>query len=446
MRLTSPVRLTRFRVLAFAVVGALAALAGISVWRMRSLGDLPDVGDPFDVALALQPVVIADGDNAYVAYAAARINLAEIPEDFWDAAFEAREGALTWSKAKPGFRAIQKKNRAALEIWREGSERPDALFEQPAKRSFDTILTLLQEVFIHSAMAALEGSRLEEQGAMAEAWQWYQAMLRSSRMVERHGALVERRYGAQMHELAARCILRWAADPRVDAGMLRRALDDALVADRLTPPLSDAVKSDYLATMRELGELNMFPRFIPLPGGEGGLLDRVLPGSVRRGFQQFRFRASNETERSRRAFRLLFANWLAQVDKPAADRATNAMHAGVLIYDADPTAPPAARTVSPETLSRAIEETLLARSVLRPDEAGEKVDISWEGNGVFARERRRKSVLILKLAAELYRRERGERPANAGALLKTYLEELPQGVGRDDPIPTALEPNPAARH
>jgi len=207
MRLASPVWLTRFRVLTLAVVGALAIFAGISVWRSRSLGDLPDVGDPFDVVLARQPVLIADGDNAYVAYAAARINLAEIPKDFWDAAFEAREGAFTWSKAKPDVRAIQENNRAALEIWSEGSERPDALFEQPDKRSSETNLNLLREVFIHSAIAALEGARLEEQGAMAEAWKWNRAMLRSSRMVQRHGALVERTYGAHMHELAARCIL-----------------------------------------------------------------------------------------------------------------------------------------------------------------------------------------------------------------------------------------------
>jgi hypothetical protein len=89
----------------------------------------------------------------------------------------------------------------------------------------------MQEVFIHNALAALEGSRLEEQGKMAEAWVWYRAMLRSSRMVSRHAGLVERRYGAKMHFLAAKRILRWAADPRVDAGLLRRALDDVLAAD-----------------------------------------------------------------------------------------------------------------------------------------------------------------------------------------------------------------------
>jgi len=438
-------RPTRFRALTLAVVSALAMLAGISVWRMRSLSDLPDVGDPFDVALARQPVEIPDRDNAYVAYAKARIKREEAPSDFYDAAWEAREDALTWSKAKPGVRALEERNRAALEIWREGSERPDALSHQPGETSFDTLLGHMQEVFVHSAMAALEGSRLEEQGAIAEAWKWYRAMLRSSRLVGRHGVLVERRYGARMHELAARRILRWASDPRVDAGMLHRALDDALAADRLTAPLSDALKLEYLMDMRELGELKFFPREIPLPGGEGSLIEHVLPGTARREFQQFRFRATNELERSRRALRLLFANWLAQVDKPAADRAPSASHADVLIYEADRTAPPAALAVTPESLGRAIDETLLARWILRPSEAGWKMDLSWEGDGVLARERRRRSVLIVKLAAEVYRRERGMHPANAGALLGAYLTKLPEGVGRDDPIPEGLEPMPAGR-
>jgi hypothetical protein len=66
-------RLTRFRVFALGVVSLLALLAGITVWRMRDLGDLPDLGDPFDLALARRPVVIANGDNAYEAYARARI-------------------------------------------------------------------------------------------------------------------------------------------------------------------------------------------------------------------------------------------------------------------------------------------------------------------------------------------------------------------------------------
>jgi len=47
--------------------------------------------------------------------------------------------------------------------------------------------------------------------------------------------------------------------------------------------------------------------------------------------------------------------------------------------------------------------------------------------------------LILKVAAELYRREHGALPARAGALLGTYLTVLPDGVNPDEAIPTAAD-------
>ncbi len=66
-------------------------------------------------------------------------------------------------------------------------------------------------------------------------------------------------------------------------------------------------------------------------------------------------------------------------------------------------------------------------------------DPPWESEGELARERRRRSVLIVRLAAELYRREHGAAPAMAGALLGTILEELPEGIAATDPIPASWE-------
>ena len=63
--------LRRFHLFTLAVVAALVTLAAVSVWRMRSLDDLPDVGDPFDVALAVRPISVPDEDNAFVSYIAA---------------------------------------------------------------------------------------------------------------------------------------------------------------------------------------------------------------------------------------------------------------------------------------------------------------------------------------------------------------------------------------
>ena len=48
-------------------------------------------------------------------------------------------------------------------------------------------------------------------------------------------------------------------------------------------------------------------------------------------------------------------------------------------------------------------------------------------------------MLIVRLAAELYRREHGVAPATAGTLLGTVLEELPEGIAAADPVPAGLE-------
>jgi hypothetical protein len=199
-----------------------------------------------------------------------------------------------------------------------------------------------------------------------------------------------------------------------------------------------------LLVLRELNELDFVSEEIPLPGGDGGLLDRVVPSwPVRREIQHFRFRASNDTERSRRVIRFLFTNWLAQVDKPVAERAPSEKIGDIYLYEFDRSVPREARQVNPEILNRAIDETLLARWLFRANEHGQNIEESafgaWEGDGFFARERRRRSALVVKLAAELYRREKGTAPETAGALLEGYLKELPEGVSRTDRIPSGIE-------
>jgi hypothetical protein len=46
---------------------------------------------------------------------------------------------------------------------------------------------------------------------------------------------------------------------------------------------------------------------------------------------------------------------------------------------------------------------------------------------------------LIKLAAELYRRERGKMPESAGTLIGTYLNALPEGITPEGPIPDGIE-------
>ncbi len=441
------------RRLAIGVIVGWLAVAGVTVERMGSLDGLPDVGDPFDVAEARRPVEIPDAGNAFVAYAAAHKlvdpanSIDEARRDlFSEALWNGEIKRLTWSSALPGLREYLEAKRTALEIWRDGSRRRDAVYHQPGRLSVGSEMQLIQDANVLAAMAALEGSRLEDTGALDETWNWYLAMLRCSRLVGRHGTLVQRLFGVKIHSLAACCTLRWAADPRLEAGQLRRALRDTLDADALTQPVSDAIKLDYLSCLNTVEDMTNFEstmrdfgRVLPLLGGrQASVLDQLVQWpAVRYPVQRFRLQASNDVERNRRAIRLLFANWLAQADRPATGRARLAIRKPTWIYADDPSAPAAARAVRPELLAKALDRTEIAGFLfgLDPDPG----DPPWEGDGELARERRHRSVLIVRLAAELYRREHGAAPATAGTLLGTVLEELPDEIAAEDPIPAGLD-------
>jgi hypothetical protein len=434
-------RAKRGRIITFGLVVSSLAILVIWIWGVRNVDGLPDVGDPFDITAARQPIDIADSDNAYVLYVEAKGAMSKRPAALSGVDFH----ELTWEKAGDDVRVFVQNNRPALEIWREGSDRPAAIYNQPGNLAVDTLLPVIQEVAPLASLAGLEGSRHEHEGAMDQAWNWYRAMLRSSRHFGMHGVLVERMIGAGQHKGAARHIMRWAADPRVDANLLRKALDDTLIADAMTPRMSETLKLEYLMYLRDLEEMRVMVQDIPMPGGRFGVLEQMVAATgAKAPIQRFCLRASNDVERSRRATRLLFANWLAQVDKPETDRAPIAISKPTLIYATDPTAPPAARAVDPEILNLAIDHAALAHEMFRPA-AFSSVNgtpmsrAPWEGDGSLAQETRNRAALIVKLAAELFRREHNKPPATAGALVGTYLEVLPEGIDREQPVPGRIE-------
>ncbi len=428
------------RRLTIVVFVGVSTFVGVTFWRMRSLDGLPDVGDPFDVAEARRLVDIPDADNAFVAYAAADQKLnnqwsqADLDRCIWIrvAVLGDENRLMTWSSTPAGVRDFLEAKRAALEIWREGSGRRDAIYHQPSRLRLDIGIDMIDHARVFAAMAAMEGSRLEDAGARDQAWDWYRAMLRSSRLIGRHGLLVQRLCGADIHALAARCILRWAADPRVEAGLLRRALQDTLAADALTPPVSEAVKLDYLLSLNSVDGIKNYDRVILWlslgslrpPFLQTGPLDGLLPGPVRFHAQRLRLHASNDPERSRRAFRLLFANWLPQVDRPAGHQAPLAVRTPVWIYADDPSAPAAARAARPEFLAETVERLAIGYLFSNGPEPP-----PWEDRGKLGRERRRRSVLIVRLAAEFYRREHGGAPATAGRCWGPFSRNCPRESG-----------------
>jgi hypothetical protein len=169
--------------------------------------------------------------------------------------------------------------------------------------------------------------------------------------------------------------------------------------------------------------------------------DMELPLALTRAHYRARRFLMREPERSRRATRLLFANWLAEVEgselrrrKPAA-RAVfrHAKHSdGLWLYPVDPVASAGTRALSPHELARwlvtAADLKLIVWNRFKP--------------AIRSRDQAGYRELVVALAGELYRRERGMAPPSEDALVGTYLKSLPDDnsaeIG-DGSTPTVLD-------
>ena len=120
---------------ALAVVASDRTHLVLAVWTqgMRTLNGLPDVGDPFDVTEARRMIVIPDAENAYVLYKQAMAEQAKRPNGLGRIALK----DVSWSNGSAGVvREYLDANRSALETWRRGTERPDAIDHQPGEDRF----------------------------------------------------------------------------------------------------------------------------------------------------------------------------------------------------------------------------------------------------------------------------------------------------------------------
>jgi hypothetical protein len=149
-----------------------------------------------------------------------------------------------------------------------------------------------------------------------------------------------------------------------------------------------------------------------------------------------------EPERSRRVLQLLYANWLAHVEhhepgprKPAVRASfplllsTNPVSRSttrVSLYPIGLLAPAGARALPPRELASWLVSTNDVK--LRIIVAN---SIQWPWSPDRLRDRKAYRELVLMLAEQIYRRERGSLPPSEEALVGTYLESLPDDGSAD---------------
>ena len=316
--------------------------AALAIWWLTSLNGLPDIGDPFDVA-AIRAFTIPEHDNAFTFFRRANDKLSPCPLSPGE---ERSAAIVAWSEADPKLRAWVEANRPALELFQRGAERPDGISRRPGEpysgRHSEDLgphhLTLL---------ALVEGGRRAEGGDMAGAWDCYRAVLRATVFSARRGVFVERHFAGVHHGWLRKRLEAWAADPRTTIPQLQRALEEAVESRPRPEWYAFSLKLEYLYWMSDL-ETTRHPDLNALEEEWTYRLgDMELPLALTRAHYHARRFLMREPERSRRATRLLFANWLAEVEgselrrrKPAA-RAVfrHAKHSDSLwLYPVDPAA------------------------------------------------------------------------------------------------------------
>jgi hypothetical protein len=404
---------------------AIGAIGATFVWRAVSLNGLPDLGDPFDVK-AFEAYAVPEGEDAFALYRKAIGRLEGSPggSDLSAMWGSVRRG---WAKADPALRGWVGDNREALALWRRGTGRSKAVPIAPGdwKLALGAPPPTPERLTDFAWMALLEGTRLEEEGDLAGAWGWYDAAMRCSRHLGMHAPSDYRGYGTWIFSVASERASPWAADPRADAAMLRRALADLKEVRAMTVPNSEAFRADYVALMRGLDRPDD-PMWKHDPGWSS--LDESLPLL----WPAVRY-VRREPERSRRILCIIFAHWLAHADDPPGSRPKMAGAQAIgnhsypdFPYDTPPGVRDAAHPLAPEELVRWVHSSLYALSI-GPPFALRLAD--------FDRERASQAVLLVTLAEQLYLRERGTLPEEAQDLVdRGYLDRLPEGYG-EGPAP-----------
>jgi hypothetical protein len=410
----------RWRVLTAAAV-LLAMIAAPVVWWFIQLLGLPDIGDPFDVE-AFRSLLISEDRNAFVLYRQAVQRLVRFGQPMREHWINL---SARWSKADPRVRRWVEANHEAMELYRRGTERPDAFDPQQVSDPNDSVKTRFSLESLED-LALLEASRLEEAGEMETAWGWYRTALRGTYHLGLQANIIGLGWSPQSRDGEFRGRLSmWAADHRTTPDLIRRALDDVVACGQFVPSESNTLKAEYLSLVDTLKDpyTPLMREIMAAMNAKLQAQGYYLDKDRRRAIAQAWWFWRREKERSRRVIRLAVANWLASFDLPPDRRP--APDPGVTgpcdFYAFGPDFPEKARAISPKALDRWMKTTQEAQEILP----------LWVPRTSRVKQRVNHRALIVLLASELYRRDHGTDPPTDEALVGPYLKSLPDDVGEE---------------
>lgn len=293
-------------------------------------------------------------------------------------------------------------NAAALATWKNGTDKPHALYVRVEELLPSTLLPVIQNQRAFAYLATVQGLRFESQGKFAEAAERYRAILRASRHVAMKGVMVQRLVSIAMHKMGTTALQNWSQNSSVPAEQLQTALQHAIDDDKLTPPLSESLRVEFM----------LFHNSLALP-----LKEQLsfMKSRSRTPFEQgldFAKVYISEPQHSHSVGAEIYANWLKYIDLPRTERTARKVE-GTTIYSA-------------ATGSPSHNEHVTFGSMMGPPVLLDSFRMDVESlDRRFLDERALQASLLVTLAAQWYHRDHGEFPENLEQLRGKYLQTLP---------------------
>ncbi len=428
-----PTWLERLRAIPRGVWGlGLILLALVTPLLVRTwfLSQVPDIGDPFDVAAFCQSMAVPpEQDVLKIHRVAARL--------YDDEYFARRTNSVpltgTWRGSSPTWDVIESvgtqgwgaaedfvkewvaMHEPSLSEWKRATELNGIRFDATEGWHwwFDSAFNeLFHEI---DALACLRGRRCEAEHDYAAAFQWYRARLRFHRQ---YGFEYEAHFcESDMLELA-----RWAALPEVTSEQLHGALTQLRRDWVSVKPVSVAIKIEYLRAMNSLRTRDGLTTAIRYSSGnQSPVNEREAREAV---LWQLGHWVGGEPERTRRLYQHLVANQLRAIDLPVPTRPARHRPTSTLIYSDDPvvalpsghlTAARLAEAIRMSAISHNLESAAMQWALLRNGDSHEWLEGSRATPG----------LVELALALQAYRRDHGTFPAKLEDLVPGDIDAVP---------------------
>ena len=423
-----PTWLERFRAIPRGVWGCgLLLLALVTPFFVRAwfLSQVPDIGDPFDLAAFCKSMEVPPGSDAPTVYRnAGSLYTREYQERFhgpdrttgyWGLDNPTIDPVLTqgWSVAGDNVKEWVAAHEASLCEWKLATEMD--------RVGFDPSETLLR-VYKHDGLgmvgylesvASLRGRRCEAEQDFAGAFQWYRARLRSRLRFLGGQYLSER-------EQELNDIVRWAALLEVTSAQLRAAASQLRRDHASFRPASDAIKAEYIRAMNTLCDRDGLATVIRYRSGNQTPMDKRTAL-----FWRSVYWVCGEPERTRRIYQHLVANQLRAIDLPASQRRAAYVLSTTMMYLDDAVVPPPSGHLPVGRLAAAIQCSAIS----------DKLEYSTKGGAFllrnraedwFLQESRAFPVLLeLLLVLQAHHRDYGTFPATLEDLVPDYIAAVP---------------------